>query len=184
MIEKVKDMELVKVDSQRIKSIIDIYFHWKTLDAEIKTISGTRGINFPSELSEYMVAYALSLHVNKKSASGDAVDLSNKDNPKIIEIKGCSAEDNTAPSSFSPSESFDELIFARLIKSEDKLYIYETGYNSINLGKIKVNNKQTLHDQQLEGRRPRFSIYNKIIKPNGIKPTVIFDIRNKEIIRM
>lgn len=70
--EKIKEMDLVSVDNARIKQVIDTYFHWKQLDAEIKTLSGTRGINFPSELSEYMACYALGLLVNKEGSSGDA----------------------------------------------------------------------------------------------------------------
>lgn len=64
-IEKIKEMDLVSVDNARIKQVIDTYFHWKQLDAEIKTLSGTRGINFPSELSEYMACYALGLMEQK-----------------------------------------------------------------------------------------------------------------------
>ena len=40
-IEKIKEMDLVSVDNARIKQVIDTYFHWKQLDAEIKTLSGT-----------------------------------------------------------------------------------------------------------------------------------------------
>lgn len=183
-IEKVKKMELVEVDSQRINTVIDTYFHWKQLDAEIRTLSGTRGINFPSELSEYLACYALGLHVNKKGSQGDAVDMSDPDKPLIIEIKGSSADKTSAPNSFSPSENFDDLVFVRLEKYDDILKIYRLGINSEDLKKIKVNNEQTVEDQQKQGRRPRFSIQDKIVTEQNLQPDLIFNIRTRQIERL
>ena len=177
-------MELVSVDSQRINTVIDTYFHWKQLDAEIKTLSGTRGINFPSEISEYMACYVLGLMVNKEGSNGDAVDMSNPDHPQIIEIKGSSAEQSSAPNSFSPREYFDDLVFVRLDKYDDILKIYRLGINSNDLKKIKVNNTQTVEDQQRQGRRPRFSIQDKIVAVNNLQPTAIFHIRERKIDRL
>ena len=178
----IDEMDLVWVDAARIQQVIKTYFHWKTLDAEIKLLSGTRGINFPSELSEYMACYALGLYVNKVKSSGDAVDRKDGKN-LIIEIKGCSAEEDSAPNSFSPSEHFDDLVFCRLDKYNDLLRVYRLGINSKDLAKIKVNSKQTVGDQQAQGRRPRLSIMNQIIKPNNLEPDAILDIQNKKVIR-
>ena len=50
--QRIEKMDLVKVDSQRINTVVDTYFHWKQLDAEIRTLSGTRGINFPIQLKQ------------------------------------------------------------------------------------------------------------------------------------
>lgn len=161
--------------------MIDIYFHWKQLDAEIKTLSGTRGINFPSEISEYLACYALGIMVNKQSLNGDAVDMNDPDNPKIIEIKGSSTNETSAPNSFSPREHFDDLVFVRLDKHNDILKIYRLGISSNDLKKIKVNRTQTVEEQQKQGRRPRFSIQDKIVAGRNLKPTAIFYIRDKKI---
>lgn len=182
-IEKIKAMDLVSVDNARIKQVIDTYFHWKQLDAEIKTLSGTRGINFPSELSEYMACYVLNLLVNKDGSNGDAVDMSDPEHPLIIEIKGSSAEQTSAPNSFSPSEHFDDLVFVRLEKYDDLLKIYRTGIDSEKLKDIKVSATQTVADQQAQGRRPRFSIQQKIVEEMGLEPDAIFYIRDKKIER-
>lgn len=48
---KIKDYDLITVDEHRIQTTIDVYFQWKTLDIMLSTLS-TRGINFPSEISE------------------------------------------------------------------------------------------------------------------------------------
>ena len=177
--KKIEQMELIVVDAHRISTTVDIYFEWKQLDAKIRTLS-TRGINFPSELSEYFTCYALGYKVNK-GTGGDAIDDANPNNQRVIEIKASSAESDTAPSSFSPSEKFDELIYARLDKSRDCLLIYKTGISSEDLKEIKVNETETVADQQKKGRRPRFSIQKKVIEPRGIKPVFEFDIRDKKV---
>lgn len=115
---KIKDYDLITVDEHRIQTTIDVYFQWKTLDIMLSTLS-TRGINFPSEISENIVCYICGYWLNKGSA-GDAIDPNGN---RIIEIKGSSS---TGPSSFSPSERFDELVFVKLNKQNDTLLIYRT----------------------------------------------------------
>lgn len=173
---KIDDLDLISIDTMRIRKTIDIYFHWKQLDAELRTLS-TRGLNFPSEISENLACYACHYLLNK-GAGGDAYD------PKrdfIIEMK---ASSSSGPSSFSPSEHFDELVFIKLNKNEDAIYIYNTGINSTQLKTIKVNANETVADKQAKGQRPRFNIETAIIEPNGLKPNLKFDIRNKEIIEI
>ena len=108
---KIKDYDLITVDEHRIQTTIDVYFQWKTLDIMLSTLS-TRGINFPSEISENIVCYTCGYFLNKGS-SGDAIDPNGN---RIIEIKGSSS---TGPSSFSPSERFDELVFVKLNKQNE-----------------------------------------------------------------
>lgn len=67
---KIKDYDLITVDEHRIQTTIDVYFQWKTLDIMLSTLS-TRGINFPSEISENIVCYICGYWLNKGSA-GDA----------------------------------------------------------------------------------------------------------------
>lgn len=166
------------VDDKKINEVIDAYFLWKKLDEKLKTLSSTRGINFPSELSEYIVCYVLGYAIKTKG-SGDAVDLSNEKNPRIIEIKGSSATNIYAPNSFSPSENFDELIFIRLEKDLDICKIYCTGLNSEDIKEIKVNKIETFGEQQKQGRRPRFSIQKQIIEALELEPDYIFEIKKK-----
>ena len=162
---KIKDYDLITVDEHRIQTTIDVYFQWKTLDIMLSTLS-TRGINFPSEISENIVCYTCGYFLNKGS-SGDAIDPNGN---RIIEIKGSSS---TGPSSFSPSERFDELVFVKLNKQNDTLLIYLTGINNVSLGNIYVNATETVLEQQQAGRRPRFNIEDKIIKPFNIQPSFL-----------
>ena len=48
---------------------------------------------------------------------------------------------------------------------------------------IKVSATQTVADQQAQGRRPRFSIQQKIIDVYNLQPDAIFYIRDKKIER-
>lgn len=169
---KIKDYDLITVDEHRIQTTIDVYFQWKTLDIMLSTLS-TRGINFPSEISENIVCYTCGYFLNKGS-SGDAIDPNGN---RIIEIKGSSS---TGPSSFSPSERFDELVFVKLNKQNDTLLIYLTGINNVSLGNIYVNATETLLEQQLAGRRPRFKNVsgNEIIKTKEVTVSLVFFLTN------
>lgn len=167
---KIKDYDLITVDEHRIQTTIDVYFQWKTLDIMLSTLS-TRGINFPSEISENIVCYTCGYFLNKGS-SGDAIDPNGN---RIIEIKGSSS---TGPSSFSPSERFDELVFVKLNKQNDTLLIYLTGINNVSLGNIYVNATETVLEQQQAGRRPLFFEILRIIKAKRPKAILLENVKN------
>lgn len=173
---RVSNPDYIDIDSLMIANAIRIYQHWKQLDSEVRAIS-TRGINFPSELSEIFVCYALGF-LWKKEGGGDAFDPNEN---RIIEIKGSGSERDDL-STFSPSETFDELVFVKVKKDEDALLIWQTGINSQELKKIKVNRSETLEQQQLSHRRPRFSIEKMIIREKGLKPDFRFDLIERTVI--
>lgn len=177
--KKVKGITYVEIDEQRIRTTINIYFHWKQLDTELRTIS-TRGCNFPGELSENFVCYCFGYCLNK-IRGGDCYD---RKNDRVIEVK-CSSSDTTDDlSSFSPKETFDNLIFCKVDKNNDEIYFYDTQINSDTLKKIQISKDQTIEDQQKQGRRPRFSIYKQIIQENNILPIMKFLLREKQIVRL
>lgn len=168
-------IELVKIDAARINETCRLYFLWKDLNTGLRSVV-TRGINFPEAISEPIVCYSLDLLWNKGSF-GDA----RTNDGKVVEIKACSNFDRDL-TSFSPKMEFDALVFLRLDQKNNLAYIYDTKLNSTTLGEIQVNATQTLKDQQEQGRRPRFSIINKLIIPQDLKPAAIFDIRKIEIL--
>lgn len=172
---KIKEIDYMVVDEQRIRLTCRIYQHWKQLYLELKSLS-TRGCGFPGELSENIVCYCFGFLLNKKSG-GDCYD---KEKDEIIEVKG-TGSDKDDLSSFSPQEHFDRLFFCKVDKNEDCVYIYDTGFNSEKLKTISVNKKDMVEDQQKSKRRPRFSVYKEIILKNNIKPLVKFSVLDKEI---
>lgn len=172
------NLDLVTVDKSRFLDAIKAYFLWKELDTIIRT-SHTRGINIPETITETLLCYVSNFKLNKGSG-GDAFDeISNS----VIEIKATSNFDRDT-SSFSPKEEFDKLYFVRLDKREDTMYFYDLKMNSNDLKKIKVNTKQTLGDQQKQGRRPRFSVIKFVIESNSLEPYARLDLRTKKIIRL
>ncbi len=172
---KKKKLNFVTVDDARFNDAVEMYFLWKELDTRIRS-SATRGVNFPETISEALCCYVMGFKWNK-GTGGDAFDEVNN---RIIEMKATSNY-NSDTTSFSPSEQFDDLFFLRLNKRTDELYIYDTGINSDALKQIKVNKTQTLEEQQLAGRRPRFSVINHIITPLGLEPVAKLNIRNLKI---
>jgi hypothetical protein len=172
---KQKKLDLITVDKARFNDAVKQYFLWKELDSSIRG-SATRGVNFPETISEALCCYVMGFKWNKGSG-GDAVDTGTD---RIIEMKATSNWDSDT-TSFSPDEQFDALFFLRLDKRNDTLYIYDTGIDSDALKEIKVNKTETLEEQQLAGRRPRFSVINFIIEPLGLQPIASLNLRTLEI---
>lgn len=166
------------MDKSRFEDAIKAYFLWKELNSLIKN-SHNRGINFPETISETLLCSALGFELNR-GTGGDAKDPSTGN---IIEAKATSNWDRDT-TSFSPSETFDLLYFIRLDQREDTIYFYNTGIDSEDLKKIKVNKTQTLAEQQEQGRRPRFSVIKFIIEPNDLKPVAKIDLRTKKITKL
>lgn len=168
-------MDLVMIDRSRFLDAVKAYWSWKELNNYVKN-SHSRGINFPETISETVACYALGFKLNR-STGGDAV---NPRTGEIIEFKATSNWDRDT-SSFSPNEiTFDYLYFIRLDQREDEAYVYDLNLNKFDLENIPVNRTQTFKDQQLQGRRPRFSIINQIIKPLGIEPVAMIDFRREK----
>ena len=170
--------DFLKVDKSRFEDAIKAYFLWKELNALIKN-SHNRGVNFPETISETLLCVAMNFELNR----GRGGDARNPVTNEIIEAKATSnwEQDMT---SFSPNESFDFLYFLRLDQRNDELFIYNTEMNSEDLKMIQVSQTQTVGEQQLQGRRPRFSVINQIITPQNINPIAKINLRTKNILKL
>ena len=169
-----KNNYLVKIDEPRIQETCDAYFKWKDLNTYINSLV-SRGINMPDAISEPMGCYCLDLLWNKKSGG----DAQTKDGKKI-EFKATSNYDGDL-SSFGPKCEFDDLVFLRFNLDTNMLYVYDTGINSEQLKQIEISSYGTVESYQKQGKRPHFSIINKIINDLEIEPTVVFNIRRGTI---
>lgn len=174
-IKKTK-VDLVEIDAARINDVCDNYFKWKSLNDALKNFC-SRGINMPDAISEPIGCYCLDLLWNKGSG-GDAQSREGKK----IEFKACSNFDADL-TSFGPECEFDDFVFLRFNMDENLCYIYDTGLSSNDVKKLKVNNTQTVEDQQKQGRRPHIRIIDEVINKNGLEPTCIFNIRRCQIIK-
>jgi hypothetical protein len=79
--------------------------------------------------------------------------------------------------SFGPRSIWDEIYFLDFYRNGDwdgKVDFYlipnDLIYNH------RVNENQTMRQQQQQGRRPRFSIYREVILVNQISPTLTYQI--------
>jgi hypothetical protein len=150
--------------------IYKIYSAWRYLNEVSKSL-GTRGVNVPEGLSETVFCRIMgSARIIPKPAgfpgSFDAYDLKRR---KRQEIKSTSV--NNDLTSFSPLTRCDELYFVDFYRKglhDGSFDIYKLDPEV--LAKVQVNSTQTFDDQQAEGRRPRFSVRQKLIIESGLMP--------------
>jgi len=161
----------VDVFSESDRSILsEIYKDWRGLSSKLNNIN-SRSVNLPEGLSESafcleMGAYRVQGGISGANSSWDAFNpLTNK----RIQIKACSVLPDLT--SFGPSSEWDEIYFCDFYRKGNwdgsfDIYLIKNDliYNH------KVNKSQTMRDQQLQNRRPRFSIYKEIIQARNISP--------------
>ena len=170
-------MANIKITKDRFKKVIKLYFNWKQLNAGIKE-DYTRGVNLPEAITEPICCYVNGFYLSLGEGSEDAVVPQTQE---LVQIKATS-NFNRDLTSFGPQSKFSILHFVRLNQDEDKMYLYDIPVE--NLKKVKVNSKETYEEQQLQGRRPRFSIIDKYINVYNIEPYAIVDLNTEEIIRL
>ncbi|TDP46463.1 Bsp6I family type II restriction endonuclease [Aminicella lysinilytica] len=169
----IKPIKLNADQNMLLDTAARCFTYWEQLDNMLRNDLHSRGANFPSVLSEMIASCALNL-TRELSNSGDAKD--SKGN--IIEIKATSAKD-TDLSSFSPTEEFSNLVFCKYVRKDRCIEIYNLKLSRKDIEKIEVKKGETFEEQATAGRRPRFSIERKIIKPNGLTPDFIAEIETK-----
>lgn len=156
-----------KGDGKRLRII---YNMWNSLNRAIKAIS-TRGINLPEAISEnaFTLFFPECVRVVELAKGKCSYDVVNTRTGKRIQIKGSSVVSDL--SSFGPKSEWDELFFLDFSANDGSFKVYKIEASWIY--KHKVNKKQTFESQQKQGRRPRFSIVDNIIKPRNLKPVKI-----------
>jgi len=164
-------------DRSTIKKMVEI---WINLSDLLESF-GARRVNIPEGISEPLFCLAMAdlnheivrctENITQANTSFDCYNLKTN---KRIQVKACSVPKDL--SSFGPKSVFDEiyLVYLPNIKINGAFSIYQITPDKIYTH--KVNKNQTLKDQQLEGKRPRFSIYKDIILPNNLQPIYTGDI--------
>lgn len=136
-----------------------------------------RNVNFPSEISENIVKFAMfnkyGVMPNWNTRTGDLI-IDKFGINKCIEIKAFSS---TGPSSFGPTEKWDWIYFvdARNV-ANNKFVVYELKLSnkSVQWQNLKINRSETYHDQCQDGKRPRLE-FSKIKNQLADHFQVIFD---------
>lgn len=165
-----------------LEPINKMYFAWKEM-GEMFQYYGCRRVNLPEIISEGLPsalfgwARTNNLPLIGIENSADLVDIVNGD---AIQIKGISAygDGDGGPTSFGPNTKFDRLIVMLVRLDEDKAYFYEMNVKEYK--DWKVNGQMSLHEQQVEGKRPRLVLL-PIIREQGLAPFAIYDFKRGRI---
>lgn len=171
--------QIVDVNHDLYRKYLNIYSLWKQLNRNLLDINA-RKANFPTEVSEGVIAYNYDNFTLLKNANADIFDY---DKQHYIEVKTTSNFDRDL-SSFSPNANFDNLYFGRLDFYTDNLYVYNLKSSIEAIKTVAVNGAQSFAAQQNQQRRPRFSVINQIVEPNNLREEIIIDMITGNIINM
>jgi len=166
--------EYIDVDWHGVEMLHDAYWPWNA--ALSQTPWAERGANIPEALTEAIVC----LCTDAKLIRGGVGDIL-LPNRKVGEVKATSKPKGDL-TSFSPTEEFDELYFVMANPQNNHIYtVYDLGMSRREVEKIRVSSTQTFKQQSDEGRRPRFSVIEKIIKERVVTPTWKVDIKKHQV---
>lgn len=156
-------------DDNDFQEMKNIYRTWKELN-EVLVNLGSRAMNVPDLLSEGLFAYLFDVYRTNGEVNGSSFDAYDVKTNEGIQIKSCSIDNDCT--SFGPKTHWDRIYFMKFHPQSNDGLVEIYDISSINLDNIVLNAKkgETFRDQQLQGRRPRFSIQKEIIKKYGIKP--------------
>ena len=160
---KIVNKEMDNFNFEILNKLLNNYINYtKTIDdlnINLDKNAKIRRPNFPSEISENIVKYA----INKKykimpvwKLNGGDLTIMNKK----IEVKGFSKLE--PPSSFGPTEKWDTLYFVdccNYIKKHFQVYEIKLNNNSKIFRSLQINYKkrETFENQCNDGKRPRIS---------------------------
>ncbi len=154
------------------ETIKDLFCDWQSLNRKFKS-HGNRGINLHEVISENAITlcYPDLRRIDKLKKERCSFDCLNIKTGSRIQVKATSITKDLT--SFGPNSQWDELFFLDFSDGKNfKVYKIEDDW----IYNYYVNETQTVKDQQMQGKRPRFSIIDKIIKPKNLIPTHIYNL--------
>jgi len=122
-------------------------------------------------------------YINGANTSFACYDLNSEKGNNRIQLKASSISNDLT--SFGPNSIWDRIFFIDFYKEGkwDKSFdIYEL--NTIDIKNFPVNKNQTLQEQQIQGRRPRFKIKKDLISNDKYISKETYKIENKKIVKL
>jgi len=164
---EVELMHFDKADSARLKKLFEA---WRNLTIGMKEFR-SRGVNIPEGLSEvaFCIFSGSSRLISLKGPASSSFDTFNLRTGRAEQIKACSVEGDLT--SFGPKSKWDDLYFVDFYNNgliDGAFDVYQIKNKMLDY--VSMNKEQKFAEQQLEKRRPRFSIKKEIIKRYNIKP--------------
>ena len=168
--EGIFDADVLTFNESDRKFLFDVYKDWRTLSDKLTKLK-SRAVNLPEGLSEGAFCLEMGTVRIVKGISGanTSFDCYNTKTHERIQVKACSVLPDLT--SFGPKSVWDKIYFVDFYRKgewDGTFDIYEIENDDIY--NHKVNKKQTLKEQQLQVRRPCFSIYTSIIKSKNLTP--------------
>lgn len=157
-------------DKEDYRKLKDIFKKWLEINKQLKELNG-RALNVPDVFSEALFCiFFNAVRTNNQPFAG-SYDCVTKDTGEGVQVKSASIPIDCT--SFGPTSTWDILYFIDLAPNgevDGNIYFYEIDSSKIYSLVLNKKKNETFIDQQRQGRRPRFSIKNKIIKKYGVKP--------------
>lgn len=163
-------------DEQDYLKLKEIFHDWMIINGKLKALGG-RSLNVPDVFSEALFCYFFnSIRTNGTGYSYDCITL---DTHLGVQVKSASIENDLT--SFGPTSTWDEIYYVDFAPNgfvDGNVYFYklEEDFSSLILNKAKG---ETFRDQQLQGRRPRFSIKNELIRSKNLSPILKINLLDK-----
>ena len=157
-------------DYQRLK---EIFRDWQMINSKLKPLGG-RNLNVPDVFSEALFCYFFNaIRTNGTAYSYDCVSL---DTGAGIQIKSASIEYDCT--SFGPTSTWDEMYYVDFAPNGHVDGIVSFYKIDMDFSDLILNAKkgETFRDQQLQGRRPRFSIKRQLIDEYNIQPCLTINL--------
>lgn len=170
---KLKDGTVVngdKFDHDDFIKIMNTFVLWNEINDLTRSLNA-RGINIPEIISEGLYCYYFNaIRTNGSESGAGSYDAVSLDTGRGIQVKSSSIEFDCT--SFGPDSKWDDLVFMDFCpngKVDGQVDFYLITQD---ITKLVLNEKkgETFEMQQKEGRRPRFSIKERIIIPYKLKP--------------
>lgn len=165
-----------KFDMEDYKQLKKIFAEWQKINGLLKELGG-RNLNVPDVFSEALYCiFFNAVRTNGEAYSYDCVSL---ETHRGIQIKSSSIEYDCT--SFGPNSTWDELYYVDfapdgIVDGKVDFYKIDIDFSGLVLNSRKG---ETFRDQQLQGRRPRFSIKSKLIEEYKLKPILTIDLLNE-----
>ena len=164
-IKKNKNVSMLSLNN--VNELLDIHIDYvnKLKNFQKKTNCALRLPNFPECISENIIKEYINI-IEKRNCSSSTTcgDLKVVDGIKEIKIE-VKCFTSTGPTSFGPTESWDEIYFLDGINFSDKqfkIYKLNLSNDSKKFKSIKINSDKTYEQVCKEGKRPRIGF--KLLK--------------------
>ena len=151
----------------------EIFQDWMMINEKLKHLGG-RNLNVPDVFSEALFCYFFNaIRTNGTAYSYDCVSL---DTRRGVQVKSASIEYDCT--SFGPTSTWDDLYYVDFAPNghvDGNVFFYKI---DVDFSGVILNAKkqETFRDQQLQGRRPRFSIKRQIIEAYDLEPVLCINL--------